>query len=493
MTIKIKRSDLAKLSNQELASIAKKLSEIDQANKKRSLDKYLETANPGQLQFHQAQKRVRFYLGGNRSGKTTGGTAEELFYALGVHPFKKIKLPNKGAVILQDFENHCRNVYENKVKEWCPAGAIVKEERNQNGAWRKVTFNTGSTIDIFSHDQDIKVFEGSDYDWAHFDEPPPRQIFNAVWRGLTDRGGDAWVTATPIVGPWMYAEIKKAEMGDPLRWSLYVDTEVNAKNIGGGDAELGKKRIEEFMAMLPEEEREARKSGKFLQMQGLIFKDFDRSHHMIKPFPWPSEWPIWESIDPHPAKPWAVSWIGVTPNQTLILLRSGLFDGVVDEIADQILYERSQIEIMHSRQLRISRCVIDNYASAPLMSRSYTDPTARRRSLREELEALIGPPRVEVAPKNVRQKIDLFKQLLHISTVEGQRESGFYAFDIPDNERFVYEIENYVWDTKRGGVLKGLKDTPLKENDDVIDTVLQVCLALPKQSTQEAGAFKAIR
>ena len=151
---------------------------------------------------------------------------------------------------MQDFENAAKNILEVKLNEWCPKGEIEKLERNQIGAIRKIYFRNGSTIDVLSHDQDIKVFEGSDYDFAHFDEPPPRKIYTAVWRGLTDRGGIMFVTATPLSSPWMYNEYMKAVEGDPLRWFVFVQTKDNAKNIGEGDVELGLKRIDEFASLL---------------------------------------------------------------------------------------------------------------------------------------------------------------------------------------------------------------------------------------------------
>jgi hypothetical protein len=420
----------------------------------------------------------------HNSGKTTAGVVEMLWTMLGIHPYRRVNVPSKGVLVAQDFENHVKNILEPKFLQWAPPGAIIRTERNQNGAWRKVWFSSGSVLDIMSHDQDVKVFEGSDYDIAGFDEPPPKHIFNAVWRGLTDRGGICYITGTPIVGPWMYQEIQLAEKGDPLRWYTYVDTDDNATNIGEGDTKLGLKRIHEFISMLDPNERAARKNGKFLQMQGLIFKGWS-AKHKIPPFQWPHHWPVIESIDPHPAKPWAVSWTGVTENGKKILLRSGYFEGVLEEVADQILFERTQIETTSQVTLKPKQTLIDNSSSVPLWNKGSGDGRqVRRTSVREELEKYIGPnaggPRVEVAPKNVSGKITLFSQWLRFDEKTGR--SDFYAFDIPENDGFFHEIENYVWDTKRGGLKNGLKDQPLKTGDDILDSIMQVALTMPKTS-----------
>lgn len=416
----------------------------------------------------------------HNSGKSTAGFVEDLMLSLGIHPHIKNKVPNRGYVVVQDYENAAKNILEVKLNEWCPPGEIEKIERNQSGAIRRVFFRNGSTWDVLSHDQDMKVFEGFDGDWAHFDEPPPKHIYTAVWRGLTDRGGIMHMTATPLASPWLYQEYKKAIDGDTLRWFRFVKTTENALNIGEGDKEKGLKRIEEFGSLLSEDEKAARLDGMMVQMQGLIFKEWKKEHHVIPPFDIPYNWHIWETIDPHPHKPWAICWIAVTETGHKILIRSLMAQGTLDEIADQILYEREQIPTKEKSRPRVVRCIIDNSSSVPLWQKSNHDPTIGRISVREELENYIGPneggPVIEVAPKNVAQKIDLFRRWLKI---DDDGNSVFYVFDVEENERFIFEIENYVWDSSRS---KGMKNTPKKENDDCLDAVMQVALSLPKDA-----------
>jgi phage terminase large subunit-like protein len=488
--MKITRKQLESLSNDDLVAIAREAEKLKEAAKYKTIESYWDTAHEHQMAFHKAASthRIRYFVGGNRSGKSTAGFVEDILLATGRHPYhKKWRTPTKGVVIVQDFENAAKNILEVKLNEWCPKGEIEKLDRNQIGAIRKIYFRNGSTIDVLSHDQDIKVFEGSDYDFAHFDEPPPRKIYTAVWRGLTDRGGIMFVTATPLASPWMYHEYVKAMKGDTLRWFVFVKTADNAFNIGGGDKALGLKRIEEFASLLEDDEKSARLEGEFTQMRGLIFKSWDQKHHLIKPFPVPANWVIYESLDPHPQKPWAASWTVVTETGHKILLRSAYMEGDLEEIASTIIWHRSQLMIQNKGKPRITRCFIDNYASVPLWQKSNTDPTAERLSVRQELENYIGPsvggPNVEVAPKNVSQKIELFKGWLRIDqNDDGTSESHFYVFNIPENEDFIFEIENYVWDSGRD---KKLKDKPIKEDDDILDTIMQLALVVPKEDPEE--------
>lgn len=488
--MKIRRSDLEKLSKDELLLVAKEAQKIKDSSKFKTLESYYETAHDKQILFSKAASthRFRYFLGSNRSGKSVAGYVEDILLATGKHPYhKKWRTPCKGLIIVQDFETHGKNILEPKMEEWCPKGEIIKYDRNQTGAIKKIFFKNGSVIDVASHDQDIKVFEGTDYDFIHCDEPPPRNIFVAAIRGLTDRGGILYITATPLASPWLYKEYKKAADGDPLRWFCNVKMTDNAKNIGEGNAELGMKRIAEFASMLDDDERAARMDGAFAQMRGLVFKSWNHKHHVIPPFLIPADWKIFESIDPHPQKAWAVSWTAETDTGHKILLRSEYMEGDIEDIASQIMFGRSQLQVRGGNTPRIVRCLIDNYASVPLWQKSNTDPTATRLSVREELENYIGPkvsgPQVEVAPKNIAQKIDLFKGWLRIrDNLNGGTESHFYVFDTPENQNFVEEIEEYIWDESKD---KKLKDKPKKMNDDILDTVMQLALTLPKDQVEE--------
>lgn len=494
--IRISRKQLEAMDQEQLFKFTNELQRLSAANANKRLDYYLENAHDAQMQFHKAPHRWRAFLAGNRVGKSLAGTVELIWRCLGIHPFQKCSVPIKCCVIAQDFENHVKNILEPKLLEWAPPGSIKKIERHQSGALKRVFWTTGSIIDYYSHDQDIKVFEGSDYDVAWADEPPPKKIHDAVWRGLTDRGGVLFITGTPLTEPWLYQEWQKSQNDpDGIRWSIFVDSYINAKNLGQGDEALGRKRVDEMAAMYDEDEREARINGKFIQLRGLVFKSWDRKLHLLDPFEWPREWPIIETIDPHPRKPWAIGWIGLAPNGARILLKSSKIEGVVDEVASEMILCRQNLNIELNVRPRLTRCIIDNYASAPLMSRSNTDPTARRVSIREELNNLIGPPgaggpTLEVAPKNISQKIETLKGWLAIKEwPDGSKRPTFYVFDNAENQIFVDEIENYIWDTYRGRIRTGFKDTPKKTNDDILDAVMQVGLTLGAETGQEYGVF----
>lgn len=496
--VKIPLKSLDSLTQQEIVDIANNLIELKEAGKYKTLEKYLESAHEDQFRFHKDTHRIRIITAPNRQGKTTAGAAELIWANLGNHPFKKCKVPIKSAVVLQDFETHGKKIFEPKINEWAPKGSIKKIERHQGGCIRQIQWITGSTTDVYSHDQEMKVFEGSDFDLIWFDEPPPKAIWSAMWRGCIDRGGLMYMTGTPLWCVWLYEEYQKWKSGlTPIQEFIEFGRSSNLKNIGEGDIELGKKRMDEFESMLDPEERDARREGSFSQLRGLIFKNWDRGIHLIEEFPISPHWQIIESIDPHPSKPWAVSWVAIAKNGAKILLQSYLFDGTIDEIASQIILARDEIPHDEGIELKIKRTLIDNSASVPTWQKSYHDPTARRVSVREELQNIIGPrgaggPIIEVCPKNVQGKIDLMKSWLHVKDHGGVKRPDFFAFDGERNYQFIKEIENYVWDRVRKKDGAEIVGRPVKKNDDVIDTVMQIALTLKQSKLEDSGPIDMI-
>lgn len=467
------------MDQEELLLLAKKFQEHQEVTSYAKGDIYLEGAHASQMAFHKAQNRVRIFFGGNRSGKTTAGTNEMRWLLQGNHPFRTFRLPIKACIVCQDFQTHAKDIILPKIYEWFPPDLITRTEVNQSRVISKIHTKNGSVLDIKSHDQDLKVFEGSDYDVVWFDEPPPEAIFKALWRGLTDRRGIAFFTGTPITEPWMFDLYKKAagENNKGMYWAIFADIHENAKNLGEGDEAEGNRRIEEFLDALDPDEREAREKGKFLHMRGLIFKGWDRGTHLISPFKWPHRWPIYASLDPHPRKPWGFSFLGLSPSGHKFLLYSAKIPGVVQEVAEHILWAREEmIELKGGDKPKIIGSWIDNYASVESMIKSTT--------IIDELNSYLQPtlPRFRPAPKNVEEKITLLKSWLKVEQTKYGDRPGFMVFDTPENGDFVYEIEHYVWAKQRGTRRNVLKNVPEKENDDILDTIMQLALVLdPKR------------
>ena len=113
--------------------------------------------------------------------------------------------------------------------------------------------------------------------------------------------------------------------------------------------------------------------------------------------------------------------------------------------------------------------------------------SGRAVTILEELNQYVTPtiPRFKPAPKNVEDKIGIFKDWLKVKDTKYGKRPTFMAFDTPENKKFIYEIEHYVWAKGRGVNKKKYKNQPEKENDDILDTIMQICLVLGSRKIQD--------
>src|SRR6266540_6414928 len=86
--------------------------------------------HPKQVVFHRSIANGRQYVGGNRSGKTTSGINEDIWWLTGRHPY--IKLPEPpilGRVLTVDFKNGWNKIIMPQLKQWIPPSDLI------NGSW----------------------------------------------------------------------------------------------------------------------------------------------------------------------------------------------------------------------------------------------------------------------------------------------------------------------------------------------------------------------
>lgn len=278
--------------------------------------------------FESSTAEIRLALGSNRSGKSVCGAAESVSHAKGFrpwlpegHPHRIVRLPNGdpipvpnvGRVLGENFPVSIEQTIWPKIKEWLPEADIAQVKRGQRGYVEKVVLRNGSVIHFMAYKQDIEVFEGTSGYWAWFDEPPPRNIFVAVRRGLIDHGGHVWLTMTPLARPWTYDEIF-AKAGDP-DGRVRVFTFSIWDNCIDNGGYLSRQAIQSFLDSLRPDEREAREHGRYIHLTGRVFKEWlPEPPFYVDSFEVPKSWPRVCIIDPHPRKPVAVTWIAYSPS-----------------------------------------------------------------------------------------------------------------------------------------------------------------------------------
>jgi len=265
-----------------------------------------------QTPFHSNSAKGRLYIGGNRSGKTTAGVIEDIWYAMGTHPFRKTpEPPVRIRVVGVDYPDGIAKILLPEFKRWVPHGEL------KGGTWtsgwsernRTLTFANGSFIEFMSYEQDVNAFAGTSRHLIHFDEEPPEPIFTECMMRLIDTGGHWIITMTPVSGmTWIYD-------------GIYLNSSENIFVVEVDITEnphLSPEEIDTVLSLITDEaEKEARKAGKFVQLGGLVFKQFDPQRHIRDVFIPPKEWKWYASMDHGFNNPTAWHWHAVAPNGDL--------------------------------------------------------------------------------------------------------------------------------------------------------------------------------
>lgn len=234
-----------------------------------------------QESFHRSPKKARLYIGGNRSGKTTGGIVEDIWWLTGKHPYLDIPRhrPVAGRIISVDFANGVNKIIIPQLKQWVPPSQL------KGGSWysaydvqeRTLNFENGSFVELMSYDQDLNKFAGTSRDFVHYDEEPPEDIRTENLARLIDRKGREWFTLTPVEGmAWIEEQIYDPGIaGNPGIDVVEVDMTENPH--------LDADEVAEFLDKLSPEERKIRGQGKFVTRGGLVYKLFNVATHTIPP------------------------------------------------------------------------------------------------------------------------------------------------------------------------------------------------------------------
>jgi phage terminase large subunit-like protein len=412
-----------------------------------------------QVMFHSAKEMTRLYIGGNRSGKTTGGIVEDIWWLTGKHPYQKdlpnpLSRPVMGRLVSVDFINGIKKIIIPQLKQWLPPSEL------KGNTWftayseseRVLTLANGSQLELMSYDQDLDKFAGTSRDFVHFDEEPPEDIYTECQARLIDRKGRAWITMTPVEGmTWMFDTIyEKGIEGNPYIKVVEVDMHENPH--------LDKDTVDRFLESLSPEEREARGKGKFVQMGGLIYKKFRLDTHVVSQIPFeefldPNKYRIYMSLDHGLNNPTAVLWHAVDN------------DGNVTTFDEH--YEAQRIIDYHSAVI-LQR----DGAHGRMPDLRIADPALAQRN------AITGTSiQAEYALRGIQLGLannDVRTGLAKVSQYIEPREDGTPAWIITQNcGNLIREIQRYRWKTwanKKQQNKNNAYDEPHKKDDHAMDS-----------------------
>ena len=403
--------------------------------------------------FHTSTARIKGLFGGNRSGKTTAGAQEVVWWATGIHPFRKDipKPPVDIWVVSLDFPSS-RDITQPIIKRLIGERYLLDFKETDKIAYLK----NGSTIGFKSVDSGWEKFQGTKKHLIWFDEEPNWSVYQECRMRIVDTQGTILITMTPLHGmTWVFDEIYEP-------WENKEDKDIECFIVSTYEnPTIKREELAKLETTYYDEEKEARLKGRFIEFAGLVYKEFDRNIHLVKRFDIPHNWTKLRGLDPGVNNPTACIWWAISPDN-------------VHYIYDE--YYAIDTNVENNAKAIKGRTGLDDIMA------TYIDPSACNRnpahpelkSLRDEYSrfGLYTVP----ANNDVLFGINKVKSFLRVN--EKTKKPRLYIFN--DLLATLKELSRYRWDTyKYHEDEKNVKEKPKKVMDHLMDGMRYIAAADP--------------
>jgi hypothetical protein len=477
--LKIDLDALERASPEQQEKIREQLEALERAFRDNPLLKYnnpqFGVTHEKQLSFHAPRAdgsfpSVRAFFGGNRSGKTTAAVLDTIVQVIPKElvpehllPFKRWDPPVKVRVVTPDLTNTLDGVIHEKLREWTPKTAF--KNRSFDRAWDKVQrilrFECGSWIQFNSSEQEREKLGGVALHRIVYDEEPRLEVRNECAMRLVDYDGEELFALTPFSGmAWMYDqlyepwEVLQAQGIPDAELERRLDMRVVVVDMDDNPhlSEAGKARqLQKYSGP----EREARKSGKFVNFSGRIYPQDPEVVPEIDRVPSGAE--VFRGIDPGWRHMLAVVYCFLDFDDNLV---------VFDEIALRGATVKEACDEMRRRDLRWGYRK-EGKGVVPLqVNWTVIDPSSRNknaqtgRSDQQEfadhgIYTVPGQNAVSAGINRVRERIDARR--LQVSA------------NCPE---LLGQFKRYRWVKETGRGEHEAREQPVKKDDHLLD-----CLA----------------
>jgi phage terminase large subunit-like protein len=353
MALRIDREAIERLSGPEREQAEAVLAQLEAKRLSDPLAFYEPHAK--QQLFHAFTAQTKCFFGGNQSGKTWGGLADDIIQALDLdalpehlRAYKKFEPPFLCRIMAESFPVLETTLIE-KLQALLPESQLLG--RSWKSAYEKdlrvLHFANGSKFFFMTYEQEVRKMGGASIDRVHFDEEPPLAVFNECRLRVMAHGGDLIFTMTPVFGlTWTYDHLWK-NRGMQVTKDVYRGKDIEVVTVDMADnPTLGAKEIELALAGMSREEKAARKEGKFIALHGLIYADFHRDTHVTSERPIPENVNVVVGIDPGLRNFAGVIWAYLTPDDTMVVFREGYYHGLTaKQVCREILETNEDLGI----------------------------------------------------------------------------------------------------------------------------------------------------
>lgn len=285
--------------------------------------------NPAQSRFISEISREGAFIvinaGGNGSGKTYGLIAilGALIWPTLAAPcfsapiFQKFPYPKRIWIVSNPGELGMTGAVQSSIDELWPKAKYTtsKNGRQYNSVFRS---DTGWEVELKSTEQSITEFRGASVGVVAINEPLPEDIYRECLARMRKGGIMPGAMTSLDDEPWLVDGILDKHDGNDYR-ILYGGVEENCKDHTPGGT-LSHDQIERILSKFPEDEQQARRTGKPLSLSGRVFKHFDKGVHVLKdevrP---PAGSAVYQVVDPAAGKPFAIQYAFVDAGGNLTI------------------------------------------------------------------------------------------------------------------------------------------------------------------------------
>ena len=402
-----------------------------------------------QEDFQRSYSDVKWFFGGNQSGKTYTNMIDLSMLALDVHPFKSMPQGLHWACI-ESWEQVRDILWEDNLKKIIPSHHIAEIRFGQDKVPRKLLFKNGHVIEFKAFNQGRELFQGRGINSVHCDEQCHHDfqgIFNELQARLLAKDGSLAWSMTPII-PQPFLEERIEDLPDTDE-TFHADLNMNRKSRGGY---IPDKRIDSMIGDWPEEVQATRIKGEFASFYGAVYKTYNRSIHVIKPFPIPKTWRKYRGFDFGFTNPFVCLWLAQDKDDNWYVYRE---------------YYKAQTGIGEHCTTVKARSKEESYIE------SFADPeNAEDRSEMKKVDIPTRPARKELA-----KGIEVVQTKLKI------KENGkpsLFIFNTCRNTCREFATYHYPTGTKSNNP----KDIPVQKNDHTIDVVRYVLYSVEKPAVK---------
>lgn len=265
---------------------------------------------------------------------------------------------------------------------------------------------------------------------------------------LMDKKGMMFGTMTPLKGlTFLHDEVYLNRSGDPENWYEFMEW---ADNPFLDPGEIGR-----MDAVLPEDELQTRRYGRFAAREGLVYPEFDENVHVIEPFDLPPDWQAGISIDPGLKNPLSCHFYGVD------------FDGNIYVVGEHYEADRD-VEYHAGKIFELADRL--NWKRDPRgRLRALIDPAAGQRTLASarSVAELFGDLGILT---DLRVNKDLFAGISRVRRYLKVREGKPSLYVFKSCPKLIGEFKRYRY---------GEDDRPRKQEDHALDELRYFVMSRP--------------